>query len=517
MITSVPRKKNSLWSSERIFTLGLCILFLGISIQYLLKIMKPRSDGMTASAVLRWSSQITMMESGEDVHQSHQYPNAPIMAMILSPFAAIAKSSPISAALLWYYLKVLMAFLCFRWTFQMVEEPAKPISLKWKIIICILSLRPILGDLSHGNVNIFILFLITLSLFSFVRGFDYLSGVVLGLAIACKVTPLLLFFYFIWKGAGKVILGGIAGLVLSFILLPSLWLGWDTNLHDLISWFKVMILPYLGGSIVTPEHNNQSIPGLLSRMFSSAPSFSSFIGDRYVPLRFQNLVDIGSIGVQWLNRCAMVIFALVIFFRCRQPISVGNQTQTKSSIRQSWQLQTEFALILIGMLMFSERTWKHHCVTLLLPFAVLGYACQSGELSQWPRRCLTFALGSITLLIMSTSTGITNDSTSRVHALVEKSVVLGGPATIFGSFQAGLLTDSIGKQMQVYGAYVWAFIIFSVSLSWLLGIERRANTSFVLTPESSSGKEMISDQSAELTQIELKKTEEIPVDRTHAA
>ena len=79
------------------------------------------------------------------------------------------------------------------------------------------------------------------------------------------------------------------------------------------------------------------------------------------------------------------------------------------------------------------------------------------------------------------------------------------------------MTDSIGKQMQVYGAYVWAFIIFSVSLSWLLGIERRANTSFVLTPESSSGKEMISDQSAELTQIELKKTEEIPVDRTHAA
>ena len=25
------------------------------------------------------------------------------------------------------------------------------------------------------------------------------------------------------------------------------------------------------------------------------------------------------------------------------------------------------------MLLFSERTWKHHCVTLMLPFAVLSY------------------------------------------------------------------------------------------------------------------------------------------------
>ena len=29
--------------------------------------------------------------------------------------------------------------------------------------------------------------------------------------------------------------------------------------------------------------------------------------------------------------------------------------------------------VVLGMLLFSERTWKHHCVTLMLPFAVLAY------------------------------------------------------------------------------------------------------------------------------------------------
>ena len=30
----------------------------------------------------------------------------------------------------------------------------------------------------------------------------------------------------------------------------------------------------------------------------------------------------------------------------------------------------EFSVVVLGMLLFCERTWKHHCVTLLLPFTV---------------------------------------------------------------------------------------------------------------------------------------------------
>ena len=52
----------------------------------------------------------------------------------------------------------------------------------------LLSIRPIVGDLQHGNVNLFILFLVIASLTLYTRKLDFLAGLLLGLAIACKVV-----------------------------------------------------------------------------------------------------------------------------------------------------------------------------------------------------------------------------------------------------------------------------------------------------------------------------------------
>jgi len=39
--------------------------------------------------------------------------------------------------------------------------------------------------------------------------------------------------------------------------------------------------------------------------------------------------------------------------------------------RGSWRWACEFSLVLIAMLMLSERTWKHHYVTIVLPLSVV--------------------------------------------------------------------------------------------------------------------------------------------------
>ena len=57
--------------------------------------------------------------------------------------------------------------------------------------------------------------------------------------------------------------------------------------------------------------------------------------------------------------------------KCRTPARTG----------LGWRLAAEFSLVVLGMLIFSERTWKHHCVVLILPFSVLSYylaTCQPG-------------------------------------------------------------------------------------------------------------------------------------------
>src|SRR5262249_19841228 len=153
--------------------------------------------------------------------------------------------------------------------------------------------------------------------------------------------------------------------------VPALWLGWHQNLQALTSWFQAMIVPYVLGGVVTPEHNNQSLPGLIARLLTHAPSFASYIGSDYVPLRYQNIADIGPAGAKWLVKGCMGLFVLVVIWKCRAPIrAVG---KSDGDVRRGWPLAAEYGLIVLGMLLFSERTWKHHCVTLLLPFAVLCY------------------------------------------------------------------------------------------------------------------------------------------------
>ena len=68
----------------------------------------------------------------------------------------------------------------------------------------------------------------------------------------------------------------------------------------------------------------------------------------------------------------MGLFALLVVWVCRTP----------TTPREGWRLSAEFSIVLLGMLLFSERTWKHHCVTLVLPFAVICYylaTCSPGK------------------------------------------------------------------------------------------------------------------------------------------
>src|SRR5262249_38948518 len=92
--------------------------------------------------------------------------------------------------------------------------------------------------------------------------------------------------------------------------------------------------------------------------------------------------------------------------------------------------------VVIGMLLFSERTWKHHAVTLLLPFAVLCYYLAACRPTAWVRSGVIAALATAVLLMACTSTG--------------------------------LLGDRLGELGQVYGAFVWALVVLLAALVLLL-------------------------------------------------
>jgi hypothetical protein len=437
---------------QRWFVAGLLAFFVLLSIQYSYKAVAGRS------AFLRWRSQIEQLDD-VDIYQRFKYPNPPIMALLLE---WLVRLPPLAGSLAWFYLKVGMVILSFYWVFHLVEAGGPPFPSWAKALTVLLSLRPIMGDLYHNNVNIFILFLLMGSLFTYCRGRRVTGGVILALAIACKVTPALFIPYFLWKRTWGTLAGCALGLILYMLVVPGLFLGMDRNLELLSSWEKQMIEPFVVNGVVASEHNNQSLPGLAYRLATRSPSFSKFDYDswKYTPLEFHNWLALNPKTVQWFLKGCMAAFVVLVIWTCRT-CSKNQEPDTKNqennqiakpglrgfgswrlecgSSLLGWPLAAEFSVIVLGMLLFSERTWKHHCVTLVLPFAVIMYFLAVEQPKPRIRWFLIGILTAVTFLMASTSTN-----------------------GLFAWWDHG------AKLAQVYGAYVWAYGLLVLALAILL-------------------------------------------------
>lgn len=415
-----PWPRPSSVSLQRWFVAGVVLLFVALSIQYAFKVLEKDS----ASAIMRWREQLLALDGGEDVYQTSIYPNPPILALLLLPFA---KMPPMVCGLTWFYLKAALTLLSLYWVFRLVESPERPFPAWAKVLTVLLSLRPIMGDLSHGNVNLFILFLVVAALYAYHQGKDVWAGLILALSIACKVTPALFIPYFLWKRSWKTLAGCAVGLGLFAWAVPASYFGPQRGTELLSSWTDKMLMPFIKkGEVYYSEHNNQSLPGLVLRLTTHSPSFTTYDEDgRLVPLQYHNFLDLTPEQARRIYTGFVVFFALVFVWAGRTP------TQP----RQNWRLAAEYGLIILGMLLFCERTWKHHCVTLVVPLAVLCYCLSIWWKERKMRGFLIGCLASAMLLMASTSTAKRPE-----------------------------WWHDFGKLAQTYGAYVWAYLILALAL-----------------------------------------------------
>jgi hypothetical protein len=209
------------------------------------------------------------------------------------------------------------------------------------------------------------------------------------------------------------------------------------NAEYLETWIERMILPFVVGGEVTTEYENQSLPAVVHRLLTDSPSFTCYVDNIKTPLEYHNILSLSKPAARWILKGCMGLFVLLVVWVCRTP----------AATRSGWRLAAEFSLIVLGMLLFSERTWKHHCVTLLLPFSVLAYylsACRPGPLL---RNYLIATLALVVLLMTTT-----------------------------GSLPVGPL-ERASRLAQVYGAYVWGYLLLIAALVVLLRCgEGRAST-----------------------------------------
>jgi alpha-1,2-mannosyltransferase len=378
------------------------------------------------SAFIRWRHQVLEMMTGTNIYDKHFFPNPPIMPLTLYP---IMRLPPVEGAMVWFTLKASLAALSILMCLRMVRLGEKPVPSWVQGMIVILSLRPIMSDLCHGNNNLIILFLVTATLYAWRKGYDVLAGLILAYAIAFKVTPGLFLIYFLYKRSWRTVGATAVGMVLFLLIVPSIYLGPEFNWVCLCSWWKRILSPYVVMDSGSKQEINQSMIGVMTRLLTE-PKIGM---ERYLQRYEVNFVEWNpKLVVQGLKVVSVAMVGLLAWL-CR----------TKYERRDDPRLLGEFALVVMVMLFVSERSWKHHYVTLLLPYTYLSYRVGVAGLSKTSRWILGGALIVSAIFMATTSSEI-----------------------------GGLFAHGQGHELaQAYGMFLWSGVVLFIATAWRVRVE----------------------------------------------
>lgn len=405
--------RRAVWIAALITTIGAALVYAD----------KAAED---RSAFVRWRHQVLQFWDGVNIYDTMMFPNPPIFPITIYPLTTLP---PVTGALCWFVLKAALTAVSVWLCFLMVRPTGERTLPSWiQGFVLLLSLRPILSDLHHGNNNLIILFLIVAALQAWRKGYDVLAGLVLALAISYKITPALFVPYFMYKRSWRTVGGTMIGMVLFLFVIPSLVIGPAFNLLCLKTWWHRMMTPFLLNDFVSPQEINQSMVGVLTRLLTET---KSGVG-RYDVRLDQNLVSWAPETVKMLLKVLSVGLVGMLAWLCR----------TKTTRRDDPRLLGEFALVVLTMLFVSERSWKHHYVTLLLPYTYLVYrAGMPGP--KWTRRGLTGVLALSAFLMATTSTDI-----------------------------GGFFVEQGHEIAQGYGMFLWAGVVLYIATAWRVWLER---------------------------------------------
>ena len=336
------------------------------------------------------------------------HPNMPFTVILLTPFACLPASL---GAAIWNVLKIL-TFLASLWmvadNLNHKGDKGHEVSGKgtgripaWLLGLAVLScLPPVILDLQHGNTNLFVLGAIVLHLWLFRRGRDVAAGAALALAICLKMTPAIFLLYWLYQRNWRLLASAAAAMLLALTVIPMLaCVGIAGGLEGGIAhwrmltgtWLNDVILPGLLRGATYPTHINQSLTGLLDRLFLAGSDGNIFYSPddyRYADqtkFGWITLVKLTPQTVRWIVRAAQVAVVGLMAW------AIGWRKLDRDDPRR----MVHWSLVVLAMLILNQRTWDHHAAVLLIPAMGIWWAVfrgagipERGPLS-WPQGCPT--------------------------------------------------------------------------------------------------------------------------------
>lgn len=407
---------------------GIALVLLGAAllvptIQFTLKINETKqmlirpSDERARSALGRWlPTAEAISQPGSAINPygaGHWFPTPPLMLLSLVP---LTKVSLTWAAIIWAGAKVL-GFVVGMWLvisgMRLVGNPHRPIAVATHapsqagaagmavplgvlLMAAAFSMRPVVSDLQHGNLNIFMAAWLAIAWGLYQRSHDLWAGIFLALAVVTKVTPALAVVYFAYKREWRVVAGVVVGLALFVFVVPGAILGFEKNWLYLNTWFEMMVKPFAFGGYASREITNQSIYGTAMRLLSNAGVLAVEGFPDALINGMDNMVRPATLAGRLLKPAVALPIVLTLAWQCR----------TRGAARRDPRLLLEFGLVLLAMLLLSERTWKHHATTLPIVFLGVWYTLTCIEWSDRFRAWYVAGLGVQFFLLVAASEGL---------------------------------------------------------------------------------------------------------------
>lgn len=342
------------------------------------RLLRAMESERTTPTLERWlpiAAELGQDDALYDRHRDYLYP--PFFLVLMRPLTHL---SPVAAAALWQSAKVLalVAIFGMAWNLLAVSGPL-PIWIKIGSII--MSIRFIISDIRHGNINIFIAFLVVLAAWLLAKRRPWLCGLAVACATCVKVTPALWGVYLLYKRQWRASLAVLVGVVLALEVAPLIITSPAMNHVLLKRWYALVIRDYTNKGHVYSTRMNQSMVAVSNRLLGRddlAP------GEKSV-----SVMNLPPSTIIWVQRGMAVVLLTMLAWVCR-----GRLPQTNHiALAVEWSLVATITLALSGL------TWTgHFCLLILAHAAVLTCLARGSpsRIDHWVT-CLTI----VAFLLMS--------------------------------------------------------------------------------------------------------------------
>jgi len=411
-----------------------------------------------------WNGQNIYLEGEEGAGYS-LHPNMPFIVILLTPLAHMS----VGAMTLTLNLAKVLAVLASLWMVADLAGHHRQRIPDWVLALGLLwSYSAILADFQHGNTNIFVLLLVVTHLWAYRRGSDIGAGAALAAAVCLKMTPAIFVLYWLYQRNGRLISATVAALVVFAVIVPAATVGVDRYAELTGTWLDKLILPGLFKGAWYPIHINQSLSGLMSRLFLAGPEGDAFYNpDDYVQYGTHPMsghitaVALSPIAVKWLVRAGQVLIVAAIAW------GIGWRKLPRTDGRR----MLHYGLVAMGMLLLNQRTWHHHATVMLLASVAVWQAIAYGLMRRTVRACCLWATIGVGVI-----TWITASDAFKLYAR------LTGDADAYGNFTIGRKTLRFGELWadlaDAYGPQFWVFLITLIVAVVLARALRRGDSPY---------------------------------------